>query len=240
MSRLLLQLSTELRSGARRLGVLRLLKRPAGWLRRMRGHETWESGFGQAMLDALQPGDAVWDIGANVGFYSEQFAAAVGPAGAVLAFEPTPVCHARLAERMSQWANTRTFQMALGESEGVLPIALASNELAGTHSLVGPPVDAERVVDVSVVPGDLLVVRDGLPAPTFVKIDVEGFEEEVIRGLQKGLSGSRCRAVFCEIHFSILDARGERQAPARIEALLREWGFETRWVDASHLAAERR
>ena len=94
--------------------------------------------------------------------------------------------------------------------------------------------DATRET-VSVIPGDSLV---DLPLPNVVKIDVEGYEPEVIRGMANTL---RCvRAAFVEIHFAILEGRGMPQAPAEIVQSLRTLGFTTiRWVDASHIMALR-
>jgi hypothetical protein len=45
--------------------------------------------------------------------------------------------------------------------------------------------------------------------------------------------------VFCEVHFGILERRGDRHAPARIQWLLNAAGFEVRWADASHIAAHK-
>ena len=77
-----------------------------------------------------------------------------------------------------------------------------------------------------------------LPRPTVVKIDVEGLEGEVIRGMHRILGG--VRALFVEIHFQILDARGMRQTPAALVKELRGLGFSRiEWPDASHLAVFR-
>jgi hypothetical protein len=60
-----------------------------------------------------------------------------------------------------------------------------------------------------------------------------------LAGLGSVLSRPRCRAVFCEVHFAILERRGHRHAPARIQRLLNTAGFKVRWVDASHIAAHK-
>jgi hypothetical protein len=71
-----------------------------------------------------------------------------------------------------------------------------------------------------------------------VKIDVEGFEPEVIRGMPNVLRS--VRAAFVEVHFAILENRGMLQAPSDIVAELRSLGFTTiKWVDASHIMALR-
>ena len=50
----------------------------------------YEHKFHSALLAAIKPGDNVWDVGANVGFYTQLFADVVGPDGKVIAFEPSP------------------------------------------------------------------------------------------------------------------------------------------------------
>ena len=43
------------------------------------------------MFACIRPGDCVWDVGANVGLYSELFAATVGPAGKVVSLSPLQI-----------------------------------------------------------------------------------------------------------------------------------------------------
>src|SRR5690606_30187440 len=76
-----LQALTRLRSLARKTGLIRVLSR----LNRRRS-KTYEARFAAALAAAIKPGDRVWDIGANVGYYTERFADAVGPWGQVVAF----------------------------------------------------------------------------------------------------------------------------------------------------------
>ena len=64
-----------------------------------RSTEEYEQDFRSAMIASIRPGDCVWDVGANVGFYSELFIDAVGPAGKVISFEPSPACVAMLERR---------------------------------------------------------------------------------------------------------------------------------------------
>ncbi len=57
---------------------------------------------------------------------------------------------------------------------------------------------------VEIVPADYLVKSKKLPLPMAVKIDVEGYEYQVIKGLQKTLSQESCKLVCCEIHSHLL------------------------------------
>ncbi len=92
---------------------------------------------------------------------------------------------------------------------------------------------------VKVTTGDQLIAFKKVSPPNVIKIDVEGFELEVLQVLEHTLRSPQCRAVFVEVHFGILDRRGDRYAPLKVASLLQGAGHRTRWVDASHIAAER-
>jgi FkbM family methyltransferase len=135
----------------------------------------------------IHRGDVVFDIGANVGEYTEAFA----DLGAhVVAVDPNPVCAAPLRHL----ANVRDIEVelcAVGDRPGTVALntcqfsfyATANDEfLAKTK---GDPdyaeVEWDQRIDVPVVTMDRLAERHGTPA--FVKIDVEGFEDKVIAGM---------------------------------------------------------
>jgi len=96
-----------------------------------------------------------------------------------------------------------------------------------------------RVVQVKVTTGDRLISCHGVLLPNVIKIDVEGFELEVVESLEQTLRGSDCRAVFVEVHFGILDRRCNRYAPSKVASLLQAARLRARWFDASHIAAIR-
>lgn len=197
----------------------------------------YEERFSQSLLEAVRPGDCVWDVGANVGLYTAWLSDRVGPGGVVYAFEPAPACFQELVELGR--ANVQVLNMALGDVEGQMPLKVERDPLGATHSLVDGAEGCEHTVDVRVARGDDVVRELGIRLPNVIKVDVEGFEEDVIRGLVSTLSRPECRAVFCEVHFAILERRGTKHAPASIEARLKGLGYVTRWIDASHLSAVR-
>jgi FkbM family methyltransferase len=229
--------SAELRALARGLGIMPHLSRARGVLQRLRGDTDYEVRFSRALMSQVRPGDVVWDIGANVGLYALQLSEAVGASGKVFAFEPMPACFAALTQRSQGCANIQTIQAALGDRTGIAQITVDADELSTTNSLFVR--GGAQTLDVRITTGDALVQSGEVPMPAVLKVDVEGFEEEDLRGLSQTLANPTCRALFCEVHFGILDARGERHAPSRIVQMLRDRGFKTRWIDASHLGAER-
>ena len=228
--------STRLRSTLRRAGVTQALSS----LRPFIGASDYEAKVDQALTSLVRPGDCVWDVGANVGLYTTRFATAVGPKGKVIAFEPIATTHAELSSRVSALDNVQTHQFALGASKSAITLALHEDPTSPTNSLMhAPSGGAERTQQVDIVAGDELILEQGVLTPSVIKIDTEGFEEDVLWGLRQTLRSPSLRGILVEVHFALLEARGYRRAPERLSSLLDDAGFRTRWVDPSHLLAER-
>ena len=117
------------RDMGRNLGVNR---RIAVWLNG-RGHETR---YDQAFSGALKLGDTVWDVGANVGYYTRQFAECIGGAGQVYAFEPSPVNFARLGAACHGLGNVHLRQMGLGQTDGHLALVQGADDLGATSRVI--------------------------------------------------------------------------------------------------------
>ena len=196
----------------------------------------------EALLATLSQGDVYWDVGASIGLYVTLVAAHVGSTGGVVAFEPEPRSNARLREnvRANAFTNVQVFDVALGRAAGTMELHFAEHFTAGSHTLFASSATAPSTgaVSVTVATGDRFREEVGLCSPNAIKIDVEGAEEDVIEGLSVTLAEPTCRAVLCEVHFALLEARGHRDAPARIERTLGSLGYRhVRWIDHSHLLA---
>lgn len=194
------------------------------------------------MTDALPEGGCCWDVGANIGVYSVIAARAVGSAGRVLAFEPEPSSRLRLLANIANngLSNVDVAPVALGGQEGTLRMLRGTSTSAGTHRLLQDEEMAarENTLEVRVVRGDVYRQERNLPEPTLIKIDVEGAELDVLKGLSGTLRAPGCQTVVCEVHFAILQSRGQSQAPLQIVKHLNECGFDqVTWIDHSHLAA---
>src|SRR5581483_623925 len=69
---------------------------------------------------------------------------------------------------------------------------------------------------------------DQFPCPTKAKIDVEGYELEVLRGMAGHLENPTLKSLFIEVHFATLEDRGLKGAPAEIVGMLDRAGFKVR------------
>src|SRR3984957_16665875 len=159
----------------------------------------------QAVLQRyLRSGMMVYDIGANIGFFSLLAARLVGATGRVTAFEADPEIAARLRENVerNKGAPISVAEKAVWSSSNPVFFARADTQVSPDRGL-GHVIDndAERsapgTIRVEAVSVDEYVGKSG--APDFIKCDVEGAEVEVFRGAAK-LLNERRPIILCEMH----------------------------------------
>jgi len=181
----------------------------------------------EACLAFLVPGDIVYDVGANYGLYSIALGKRVGERGQVIAFEPLGRNFSRLQAniQLNNLENIRCFPYALGEQAGKTEIYLQEEHPWCATLLKGTPNSREAlpVEVVQVMEGDGFRSTQGLPVPRAIKIDVEGFEYSVMRGLRQTLADSRCEFLVCEVHHQFLPSG---IGVEDILGLLRSCGFD--------------
>lgn len=149
----------------------------------------------------VRPGDVVFDIGAHVGYFTVLMSQAVGTAGRVYAFEPRPL-NLRFLRRhiaVNGCSNVEILGVSVGDRPG--PARLETRIGTGTGHI-----SATGNVEVDMVSVDTLVDSGRLPAPTFMKIDVEGGEMNVLQGALRVLERHRPRMVLAT-HGDDIDRR---------------------------------
>ncbi len=153
-----------------------------------------------ALQQYLRPGMIFYDIGANIGFFSLLAARIVGRDGRVVAFEADPEIAARLREHVTRndfravsveekavWSKPSTVFFARADP--------ATSPDRGLGHIVAT--GAADTIQVNAVSLDKYVHT--VPAPDFLKCDVEGAEVEVFRGAQRLLKEKR-PGILCEMH----------------------------------------
>ncbi len=200
----------------------------------------YEDRFGKALEAAIRPGDVVWDVGANIGVYTERFSDLVGAEGRVIAFEPNAATFERLQAAVGARPNVSLHRLGLSNEAGEATMLVGADD-RGATSQIKPvdPAESARVQTVRLTRADAFVAGDGAPEPNIVKIDVEGFERPVLDGFGALLRAPELRDVLVEVHFGLLSEMGRDGDVDAIKALLRDAGLALTWTDPSHLHASR-
>lgn len=135
--------------------------------------------------------DTVLDIGANIGCTSILFGSR---AEKVVSFEPSPSTYRFLEKNVqaSGLDNVELKNVGLGKNAGRFELTFAANNRAG--GFVSNRMQASaghQIESIEIVQGDAFLEDLGITKVDFIKIDVEGFERDVIEGLSKTISASR-------------------------------------------------
>lgn len=131
----------------------------------------------------LRPGDTFLDVGANIGLLTCLGAKLVGPTGHVLAIEPQPrmLDYLRATLQHNQLTNVSVAPVAVGQNDETLELHVPYDNF-GSASLIDEPARIRESIEVPVRRFlNLLQEQNGLH-PRLVKLDVEGWEAEVIQG----------------------------------------------------------
>jgi FkbM family methyltransferase len=157
---------------------------------------TFEEGTLEILKLEIGPDDIFYDVGANVGLHS-CVALQAGARQAIM-FEPDPSnCSvARLNLRLNGFANFVLLELALDDRDGQRMFFAASPENMGTggFSRSGPG----RCFVVPVETLDHVSTKLELPTPSVLKIDVEGWEYQVLKGARRLLESSPPRMIIFE------------------------------------------
>lgn len=176
----------------------------------------------ETMRRLLRPGDVLYDVGANVGFFALAGARLVGPAGVVYALEPVPdnAAAIRAAAELNELPNIEVLERAAGRVAGHERLLLVEDRSWSRIERYGQHARTEDALEVEVVAIDDLVAEGRLRPPQLVKIDVEGAELDVLAGLRETIARYR-PAIVCELHGT---------GPAFVE-LMDELGYATSSLD---------
>jgi len=199
--------------------VVSVRLRESGWF------EPYETRLVQRLIS---PGDTVVDIGANIGYYTLQFARLVGNAGHVYAFEPDPRNFELLQENVWQngYRNVTLVRAAVADRSGTARLFLNPDN-RGDHRIYDGAADRQAIDVDAVALDDYFADHEG--RFDLVKIDVQGAEAAVFGGMRGILAAGRVGRVLSEFWPRGLKIAGG-DARDFLEQRLRQ-GFAIRVVD---------
>lgn len=173
---------------------------------------TYEPYMQEAFAKFIRRGATVYDVGAHAGYHSLLCALLVGPSGRVIAFEPNPSNRESIKRQLSVNPEAPV---------SIAPYALSDRSetvtLDRSHGSSQGRVSDEGDCSVEARTIDFLIGHEGFPEPEVIKIDVEGHEEQVLRGALEAID--RCRPV-------ILCDRNDDSTFSSVSALLGSHGYE--------------
>lgn len=159
---------------------------------------TLEPGVQTALAERLRRGGVLYDVGANIGFFSLLGARRVGPTGHVYAFEPVPENAAAIRANAAAngLANITVIEAAATRTSGSADL-LVIGEASWSHlASYGDHPGTRRTLSTRTVAIDDL---GDLRPPDVVKVDVEGAEIAALAGMERIL-GEHAPAIVCECH----------------------------------------
>ncbi|MEU8704126.1 FkbM family methyltransferase [Streptomyces sp. NPDC048565] len=149
----------------------------------------WEPNMSRWLRRRLRHGDTFVDVGANVGYFSMLAAQLVGEEGRVVAIEASSVFHRRLLQQVrlngggNGNGNVRAVNLAVDDERKTLTFVLASSANMGANSIVPYSGPAESTFEIEAVPLAEALEPSEIARARVIKIDVEGAEGGVVRGL---------------------------------------------------------
>lgn len=187
------------------------------------------------ILRSLSSGDIYWDVGANIGLHTI-FPAKKVNSGTVLAFEPHPSNSSRLKKNIdiNDLDNIDVMDVALSDADSSMELKLedpdpgaGGNTLKSENRSGGLFQDSDTI-SVNCISGDGLIDA-GHKIPETIKIDVEGAEMEVIKGMEGILSNDKCTNVFCEVHRHYSVSKEEYQNR------MKQFGFDSEVINETKI-----
>jgi FkbM family methyltransferase len=178
---------------------------------------TLETEVQEAIRRHVAPGGVVYDLGANVGFFTILCAALVGPDGRVEAFEPVSDSAAAIEANAAVNGfvdRVQVHRLALSNHHGECALCLPG-ELSWAHLAergLHPDTRSQIVVPVTTL--DAAIANGELEPPDVIKVDVEGCEIAALAGSRETLA-ARDVVVICELH----------RTHAEVHALMSDLGY---------------
>ena len=179
-----------------------------------------EQEFVRQIIDAINPGETLFDIGTCVGLVAIH---AAKRGAKVIAFEPEPTFRKRLRENLALngMDDMTVIEWAVSDSESM---ATLYTDGAHGNSPSLTAADGRGAIRVRTATIDSAIEAAALPVPHVIKLDIEGAEVRALQGMKSLLRRKdRPRVIFIEVHPNFLSRLGDD--PEEIGAILNSAGY---------------
>jgi FkbM family methyltransferase len=175
----------------------------------------------------LKPGMTFIDVGANIGYFTLMGAALVGSEGKVIAFEPSPYAYGRLENTVNRnnISQVSLVQAGLSNSKSTIQLYI-SDDKWGNHSPTMIKNDGGQPIDVPVFRLDEYLKSNNIVYVDLMKVDVEGFEPNVIEGAREAIESKKIHSILLEFNKYWLECNGS--SVASLYQKLLELGFKSK------------
>jgi FkbM family methyltransferase len=160
----------------------------------------------EKLYGLIKPGMIILDIGANIGETSMAFSKLAGDKGKVFSFEPDPQTFERLKKHLelNGCANVTPVNKGLGQNEGELFLEEGEHNSGGNRIAPGQQSQGKKIVVTTL---DHFVEENNITKIDFIKIDVEGYEYNVLLGAEKTIKKNQ-PSFFIELVDDFLKDQG--------------------------------
>jgi FkbM family methyltransferase len=177
----------------------------------------------EVLVSACSPGDRFLDIGANIGFATLRAAQQIGENGCVYSLEPYPDTFSKLKRnlQLNLPPNVHAYPVALGAVAADARLVVVKADNLGRNKISSQP--KTLGVPVSLVTLDSFCKNQDIDRIDIMKLDVEGYEAEVLKGGREVIRRWRPKMLI-EIGDENLRAQGS--SPAEIISMLLNFGYK--------------
>jgi FkbM family methyltransferase len=197
----------------------------------------YEKNVKKVIKDNIKNGDIVWDVGSNIGLYTSLFSKLVKENGRIYSFEPHPTTFSILKKKNLR--NTTYLNFGLSNKKKNDYFTNYHDKKNVINSVVNKAQYSGQTIKVKINTGDNIVKKKIAKIPNFLKIDVEGYELFVIKGMKNVLLNKNVKYIIIEVHHKALDQLRIKDGVKKIVKLLSKNNFKIKWISPSHIFANK-
>lgn len=184
-------------------------------------HGVREPSSTKELQKRLKKGDIILEIGANIGYYALMECSIVGKEGFIWAVEPSSDNYKDLIEniKLNKFKNIKPYRFAFGDKQGkgylnIFEMGNLNTILKSDSQPIGKEeIEIKRVDDF---------LKDKKNKPTVIRMDCEGYEYEIIKGMKELLENTPPRMMFIEFHGFFMGLKKSKDLLNKIK----KYGYE--------------